>query len=112
MWSLRWSLSLGGNFSVSRAYLFLIACHALRGGSAVDEYCRHDDVDLKTDEDYHVIKCNQCSRWWQCYGDLRVIWRNFIKFDRLNGGEPATVNIVGCLPEAWTTTENKVKDAV
>ncbi len=71
----------------------------------------HDDVDLDAGTDEHLISCNQCGTWWQGYGDLQDMWSLFKRFGRGDGNEPATVNVVSS-PEAWTTTEDKVKDAV
>jgi hypothetical protein len=72
------------------------------------DYCRHDDVDLDTNEDHHAISCNHCGRWWRCYGDLQGVWADFIKYARMDGSDPATVNIV-CSPKAWHITDNKVE---
>ncbi len=69
----------------------------------------HDDVDLGTNEDYHLISCNQCGTWWQCYGDLQEMWSLFKRFGRGDGCEPATVNIVGCSPEALFPSRDKVE---
>ena len=78
-------------------------------GAAIDDYCSHDDVDLDTNESYHVISCNQCGRWWQCYGDAQGMWSNFLKYGRMDDSSPSTVNIV-CSPKAWPTTDNKVEN--
>ena len=90
----------------SRAYTYFNCSPCGQRGLAIDGYCMHDDVDLDTNEDYHVIKCNQCSRWWQCYGESVGMWSAFIKYNRMDGSEPATVNVV-CSPKAWATTDYK-----
>lgn len=76
-------------------------------GPTVD-YCRHDNVDLDVDEDQYQIGCNQCGRWWRCYGDLRVVWSNFLRYECMGGGDPTTVNSVGRSPEGWATSRDKV----
>jgi hypothetical protein len=60
--------------------------------------CRHDDVSLSTEEDYHVITCNQCGRWWRNYMPWTDAWRLFIQYAREDGSEPAMVSI-NCLPK-------------
>jgi len=68
--------------------------------SVATHACPHDDVDLDADTNRHRIECNHCGRWWQCYGDVQDVWTNFIKWERLDGSKPPTVNIV-CSPKAW-----------
>jgi hypothetical protein len=75
------------------------------------DYCRHDDVDLDANENFHAISCNQCRRWWDCYGQFADVWANFIKFNRMDGSEPPTVNIVGS-PKEWPTSDKKTVEAV
>ncbi len=89
--------------------LILITYHPPKGGVDIDDYCRHDDIDLDTNEDYHVISCNQCGRWWRCYGDLQGAWANFLKYARMDDSNPSTVK-VSCAPKAWPTTDNKVEN--
>lgn len=72
----------------------------------------HDDVDLDAGTDQHLISCNQCGTWWQCYGDLQDMWSLFKRFGRGDGGEPATVNIVGCSPQTWPITEDEMQPVV
>ena len=68
------------------------------------DYCRHDDVDLDTNEDHYAISCNQCGRWWRCYGQVAEVWSDFIRYGRMDASDPSTVHIV-CSPKAWPTTE-------
>ena len=77
-------------------------------GVDIDDYCRHDDVDLDTNEDHHVISCTHCGRWWRCYGQFAEVWTGFIRYGRMYGSDPSTVNIV-CSPKAWHITDNKVE---
>lgn len=110
MWCSRWNQPLGGNLSASRAYPYpeCLPCAQRRLG--IDDYCRHDDVDLDTNEDHHAIRCNQCGRWWQCYGDLQGAWRDFLKYGRMDDSNPSTVSI-SCSPKAWPTADNEAEDA-
>ncbi len=78
-----------------------------RRGLVIDGYCRHDDVDLDVGKDEHLIECNQCGTWWQCYGELEVVWGQFLKYGRLDESDPSTVNVV-CEPQAWPATKDKV----
>ena len=78
-------------------------------GLGIDDYCRHDHAELDTNEAYHVISCNQCGRWWWCYGELAGIWADFIRYGRMDDSDSPRVNIV-CSPKAWPTTDNKVED--
>lgn len=68
--------------------------------SVATDTCTHDDVSLDADTSEHLIECNHCGRWWQCYGDAQDVWRDFVRFNRSDGSEPPTVNIV-CSPKAW-----------
>ena len=74
------------------------------------DYCRHDDVDIGTNENFHAISCNQCGRWWDCYGQFAAVWAYFIKYNRMDGSEPPTVSIVGS-PKAWPTSDKKMVQA-
>ena len=56
-------------------------------GATVDS-CRYDDVNLDVGADQHLIECNHCGRWWRCYGDLRVVWSNFLRYECMNVGDP------------------------
>ena len=66
-------------------------------GIDIDD-CRHDDVHLSTEEDYHVITCNQCGRWWRNHMSMADAWSVFIKYAREGGSEPAMVSI-SCSPK-------------
>lgn len=101
----------GGNFSANRAYPYPGYFPRARRGLGIDGYCRHDDVDLDTNVDYHVISCNQCGRWWRCYGDLAGVWGDFIRYVRMDGCDPPTVNIV-CSPKAWPIAGDGMDDDV
>ena len=66
-------------------------------GTGMDD-CRHDDVRLSTEEDYHVITCIRCGRWWRNYMPLADAWSRFIKYAREDDSEPAMVS-VSCSPK-------------
>jgi hypothetical protein len=104
----RWSQLLDGNFPASRAYSYPGYLPRAQRGVDIDHYCRHNDVDLDTNEDHHAISCNHCGRWWRCYGQFADIWTDFIRYGRMDGSDPSTVNIV-CSPKAWHITDNKVE---
>lgn len=74
--------------------------HHMSGESATANFCAHDDVFLEAGTDEHLIACNECGRWWRCYGGLADAWSGFTRYGRLDGGEPSTVN-VKCSPQAW-----------
>jgi hypothetical protein len=74
------------------------------------DYCKHNGVDIETNEDHHAIGCNQCGRWWRCYGGFADIWADFIRYGRMDGSDPPTVNIV-CSTKDWPTSGNEVEDA-
>jgi hypothetical protein len=77
-------------------------------GSAIDGYCRHDDVYLDADTNQHLIECNQCGRWWRCYGDVQDAWSNFLKYGRMDDSNPSTVHI-SCSREVWPAVNDEVK---
>jgi hypothetical protein len=57
MWCSKWSQPLDGNFSVSRTYPYPDCLPRAQRGLAIDDYCRHESVNLDTNEDNHVISC-------------------------------------------------------
>ncbi len=69
--------------------------------------CRHSDVDLDTYEDYHVISCNQCSRWWRNHMPVAEAWNWFIKYGRAGNSSELTVNI-SCPPIARLKKGGKI----
>ena len=83
---------------------------ALSSKEPTIDYCRHDDVDLETTENVHALSCNQCGRWWDCYGEFATVWAAFIKYNRIDGSEPPIVNIVGS-PKEWPTSDKKIVQA-
>ena len=107
---LRWNQPHAGNVSASSTYPYPDRLPCAQEGLVIEDYCRHDDIDLDTNEDYHVISCNQCGRWWRCYGDMQDVWGYFLKFSRMDGSDPPTVNIVGSLKE-WPTSDKKMVQA-
>lgn len=107
-WCSKWNQPLAGNFSARRAYPYPDSLPRAQRGLDIDGYCRHDDVDLDADTNQHLIECNQCGRWWRCYGEVQGVWSDFIKYNRMDGSEPPTVNIV-CSPKGWPTTGEKVE---
>ena len=107
---MRWSQPLDGNFSASCAYPKSDYLPRTQRGLAIEGYCRHDDVCLDADTNQHLIECNQCGRWWRCYGDVQGVWRDFLKYGRMDDSDPPTVN-VKCSPQVWPTTDDKVDAA-
>ena len=94
---------------MSRAYPYPDLLGRAQRRVGIDDHCRHDNVSLEGNEDHHLIECNQCARWWRCYGQLAGVWADFIKYSRLDGSDPPTVTVV-CSPKAWSTTDNDVED--
>lgn len=74
--------------------------HRMPGTYVATDLCTHDDIRLDADTDRHLIECNQCGRWWRCYGELVDVWADFVRFERIDGGDPSTVN-VKCSPTPW-----------
>jgi hypothetical protein len=97
-----------GNFPASRTYPYPDCLPRAQEGLAIDDYCRHDNVNLDADTNQHLIECNQCGRWWRCYGDVQDVWRDFLKYGRMDDSDPPTVN-VKCSPHTWPTTDDKVE---
>lgn len=75
--------------------------------SVTSDYCKHDDVCIDADTNHYFIECHQCGRWWDCYGQFAVVWADFVKYNRMDEGEPPTVNIVGPL-KALPTSDKKM----
>ena len=71
---------------------------------AATDHCAHDDVCLETGEGFHLIECNECGRWWRCYGELADAWSGFTRYGRMDGSEPSTVS-VKCSPQAWPSAD-------
>jgi hypothetical protein len=109
-WCSRWSQPLDGNLPASRTYPYPDALLHAHRGLVIDDYCRHDDVNLDADTNQHLIECNQCGRWWRCYGDVQDVWRDFLKYGRMDDSDPPTVNIV-CSSKAWPTSEKETVQA-
>lgn len=57
-----------------------------------------------------MICCNECGRWWRCYGHLADLWADFIRYGKLDGNDPTTVNTV-CPVKAWPIKDDKVANA-
>lgn len=84
----------------SHRHFGMEAMHQISGKAVAAELCTHDDVNLDADTNEHLIECNRCGRWWRCYGELADVWADFIRFERIDGGDPSIVN-VRCSPRAW-----------
>jgi hypothetical protein len=56
------------------------AKHQMYATSVATDSCTHDNVCLDADTSEHHILCNQCGRWWQCYGDVRDVWKDFTRY--------------------------------
>ena len=72
----------------------------MSGTSVATSLCTHDEVYLDADTNQHLIECNQCGRWWRCYGDVQDVWRDFLRYWMPDGHPPATVK-VKCSPTPW-----------
>jgi hypothetical protein len=44
------------------------------------------------------------------YGDVQVVWSDFLKYNRFDGSDPSTVNFK-CSPNEWPTSDKKVLQA-
>ena len=81
-----------------------IVMHQMLGKPATTNCCTHDDICLRAGKDEHLIECNECGRWWRCYGELADAWSGFTRYGRMDGSEPSTVNIM-CSPQAWPNAD-------